>query len=223
MLILALDTSGKTASCALARDGELLAEVKQETNLSHSRTLLPLCEKMLKENELKLSDIDVFAATSGPGSFTGLRIGIAAIKGFALMGDKPCVAVPTLISAAYGTEGNGVICAAVRARPDEFYCAFFERAGGRLARLTYDEVMTTEQILAEAAQLEGRIRLCGEGSRELFDKAPEGMFAFTDVNQSAGATALAAFYMEQVPCHDINPVYMKDSQAERMKKEREAK
>ena len=223
MLILALDTSGKTASCALAEDGVLLAEVKQETNLSHSRTLLPLCERMLGENRKKLSDVDVFAATSGPGSFTGLRIGIAAVKGFALMGDKPCAAVPTLLSAANGTEGNGVICAAVRARPDEFYCAFFERAGGRLVRLTNDEVMTTEQILDAAKELEGRIRLCGEGSRELFEKAPEGMFDFTNIDQSAASTALAAFFMPHLPCHDINPVYMKDSQAERMKKERQQK
>lgn len=223
MLILALDTSGKTASCALAEDGVLIAEVKQDTNLSHSRTLLPLCEKMLAENNYKLSDIDLFAATSGPGSFTGLRIGIAAVKGFALMADKPCAGVPTLVSAANGTEGNGVICAAVRARADEFYCAFFERACGRLVRLTNDEVMSTEQILSEAQALEGRIRLCGEGSRELFDKAPEGMFDFTDINQSAASTALAAFFMPHTSCHDINPVYMKDSQAERMKKERQAK
>jgi tRNA threonylcarbamoyladenosine biosynthesis protein TsaB len=223
MLILALDTSGKTASCALAKDGVLIAEKKQETNLSHSRTLLPLCEKMLIENGYKLSDVDLFAATSGPGSFTGLRIGIAAVKGFALMGDKPCAAVPTLLSAANGTEGNGVICAAVRARPDEFYCAFFERAGGRLVRLTEDKVMSTEEILKEAEDLEGRIRLCGEGSRELFEKAPEGTFDFTDIDQSAAGTALAAFFMPQLPCHDINPVYMKDSQAERMKKEREKK
>ena len=223
MLILALDTSGKKASCALARDGVLIAEKSQDTNLSHSRALLPLCEQMLAEQSLRIADIDLFAATAGPGSFTGLRIGIAAIKGFALMADKPCAAVPTLLSAAMGVELSGVICAAVKARPNEYYCAFFEKAGGRLARLSEDAVMSGEQIIAEAQAFEGVVRLCGEGSSELLNTAPDSLFVDTGVQQSAANSALAAFFVPHTSCHQINPVYMKDSQAERMKKEREAK
>ena len=221
MLILALDTSGKKASCALARDGVLIAEKSQDTNLSHSRALLPLCEQMLAEQSLRIADIDLFAATAGPGSFTGLRIGIAAIKGFALMADKPCAAVPTLLSAAMGVELSGV--AAVKARPNEYYCAFFERAGGRLARLSEDAVMSGEQIIEQAREFEGVVRLCGEGSSELLNIAPDSLFVDTDVQQSAANSALAAFFVPHTSCHQINPVYMKDSQAERMKKEREAK
>ena len=223
MLILALDTSGKTASCALAQDGVLIAEKSQDTNLSHSRALLPLCEQMLKEQNISLKNIDVFAATAGPGSFTGLRIGIAAIKGFALMNDKLCASVPTLLSAAMGVQQSGVICAAVRARPNEYYCAFFERAGGRLARLTEDAVMSGEQIIGQAQQFETVVRLCGENCEELYSQAPDSLFLDTQVQQSAASTALAAFCLDHIPCHQINPVYMKDSQAERMKKEREAK
>ena len=223
MLILALDTSGKKASCALARDGVLIAEKSQDTNLSHSRALLPLCEQMLAEQSLRIADIDLFAATAGPGSFTGLRIGIAAIKGFALMADKPCAAVPTLLSAAMGVELSGVICAAVKARPNEYYCAFFERAGGRLARLSEDAVMSGEQIIEQAREFEGVVRLCGEGSAELLNTAPDSLFVDTGVQQSAANSSLAAFFVPHTSCHQINPVYMKDSQAERMKKEREAK
>jgi len=221
MLILALDTSGKTASCALARDGVAIAQKEQETNLSHSRALLPLCEELLKENGLKFQDIDLFASTVGPGSFTGLRIGIAAVKGFALMLDKPCAAVPTLVAAAMGTEKNGVICAAVRARPDEYFCAFFERLGGRLVRLSEDKVMSGSEITKEAEELGTVVQLCGEGCEELVSEENEQLFFNTGVKQSAQSTALAAFFMEPVSCHEINPVYMKDSQAERMKKERE--
>jgi len=223
MLILALDTSGKRASCAVARDGVLINEKSQDTNLSHSRALLPLCEQMLREEGLTLSDIDVFAATVGPGSFTGLRIGIAAVKGFALMSSKPCAAVPTLLSAAMGVTISGVICAAVKARPNEYFCAFFERAGGRLVRLSEDAVLSGEQIIEEAKSFEGVVRLCGEGSKELLNIAPDDLFVDTQQQQSAANSALAAFCLEHIPCHQINPVYMKDSQAERMKKEKEAK
>ena len=221
MLILALDTSGKTASCALARDGVLVAEKKQDTNLSHSRALLPLCEQMLSEQNIKLGDVDVFAATAGPGSFTGLRIGIAAVKGFALMLDKPCAAVPTLVSAAAGVEQEGVICAAVRARPNEYFCAFFTRSAEGLDRLTEDAVMSGEQIKEQTAAYGKKVYLCGENCGEL--AADNELFIHTGVQQSAGNTALAAFSAEHIPCHQINPVYMKDSQAERLKKERETK
>jgi tRNA threonylcarbamoyl adenosine modification protein YeaZ len=144
---------------------------------------------MLAEQSLRIADIDLFAATAGPGSFTGLRIGIAAIKGFALMADKPCAAVPTLLSAAMGVELSGVICAAVKARPNEYYCAFFERAGGRLARLSEDAVMSGEQIIEQAREFEGVVRLCGEGSTELLKTAPDSLFVDTGVQQSAANSA----------------------------------
>lgn len=96
MKILALESSAKAASCAVLSDGELLASAWQATGLTHSRTLLPMVEDMLKNSELSVQEIDAVAVAAGPGSFTGLRIGIAAVKGLAWAAEKPCIPVSTL-------------------------------------------------------------------------------------------------------------------------------
>lgn len=217
MLILALDTSGKTASCALARDGELLAEKKLRLELSYSRTLMPLCEELLAENKVTLRDIDLFAATVGPGSFTGIRIGVASVKGFAFAEGRPCVGVTSMLSAASAANvRDGAICAAVRAREDEYYTAFFRACGGELTQIGENAVLSgaeTARFSQEAFAGE-KVYLCGEGAQELMKLYP---FLDTGEMQSAGGTARAAFKAEPVSCHELTPLYMKQSQAERNK------
>ncbi len=219
MLILAVDTSGKRVSCALARDGAVIAEKDRLSELSHSRTLLPECEALLSENGVSFHDIDLFTATVGPGSFTGIRIGVAAVKGFAFAEDKPCAGVGTMTSAAYASGvANGVICAAVRARQNEYYTAFFEAKNGEYRQTGGNEVLSGEEIRARAGGFSGEIFLCGEGSEELSCICPS--FKSTGVCQSAKGTALAAFFAPKVSAEALSPVYMKPSQAERMKKEK---
>lgn len=216
MLILALDTSGKIASCAIAKDGAVVAEKLVLSELSHSKTLLPMCEEMLRENGFELSDFDLFAVTSGPGSFTGLRIGIAAVKGFAFAKDTPCVGVPTTLSAAFASRIlNGTVCSAIRARENEYYAAFFKVKNGEISRLSEDEVISGDELIAKAETFGQEIYLCGEGS--------DGLSGFekTGLKQSAAGTALAAFSLKPLSCHELVPSYLKPSQAERMKKERE--
>ena len=94
MLILALDTSGSMASCALLRDGALLDQAVQDSKMDHSRLLLPLCQELVEKHGLTLQDVDVYAAVIGPGSFTGIRIGSAAVKGFAWRRTSPVPAFP---------------------------------------------------------------------------------------------------------------------------------
>ena len=96
MLILTLDTSGRVASASLCRDGQVIDSIERDSCMDHSRTILPVCEQMLRTQGISLSDIDVFAAVYGPGSYTGIRIGVSAVKGFAFAGDKPCVGVSAL-------------------------------------------------------------------------------------------------------------------------------
>ena len=96
MKILALESSAKAASCAVLSDGIPLAQAWQATGLTHSRTLLPIVQDMLRSSELTLADMDAFAVAAGPGSFTGLRIGLATIKGLSWAADKPCIGVSTL-------------------------------------------------------------------------------------------------------------------------------
>ena len=115
MKLLALETTAKAASCAVLEDGMPLATAWQATGLTHSRTLLPMVEDMLKNSELKLQDMDIVAVAAGPGSFTGLRIGIAGVKGLAWAADKPCIPVSTLEAMAWPLSHlDGIIVADCR-------------------------------------------------------------------------------------------------------------
>ena len=104
MLTLAFESSAKAASVALCEDGRLISQVIQCSGLTHSRTLLPMAEDLLKNAEMEMKQIDCFAVAQGPGSFTGIRIGIATVKGLAWAADKPCIGVSTLAAMAW----NGV-------------------------------------------------------------------------------------------------------------------
>lgn len=204
MLILALDTSGSVASCALLRDGELLEQAVQESRLDHSRLLLPLCQELLARHGLKPGQVDAFAAVIGPGSFTGIRIGTAAVKGFGWALDRPCAGISSLEAMAFDWEGAGTVCCSVKARPGERYFALFRREGTAVTRLTPDAVGTDEQVEAALAQYAPAAHL-------------------QDCQRASGA-AKAAWAQAQVGhlqgCHEIVPAYLRLSQAERMRKER---
>lgn len=225
MLILALDTSGKIASAALCRDGVIVAEETRDGGFEHSRTILPVCEALLARCGASPRDVDVFAATAGPGSFTGLRIGTAAVKGLAWAQGKPCAAVSTLESAAQAAcAAQGVLCALVHARTDEFFWALFRFEEGRLLRLTPDAVASAADIV-RALPCEA-VQLCGDGA-DLFLRAADNdarLLPGTAV-QSAASTALRAHALALAgglcSCHDCNPVYLRVTQAERQKAEQQ--
>ncbi len=204
MLILALDTSGTMASCALLRDGVVIDQAVQDSKLDHSRLLLPLCRQLLQTHGLTPAEVDVYAAVIGPGSFTGIRIGSAAVKGFAWAQDKPCAGVSSLLAMACGSERDGVLCCSVKARPGESYFALFSKDGDRVSRLTEDAVGKDEEMEAAAAlhKADTFLRDC----------------------QRADGAARAAWLQAQAGqlqnCHEILPAYLRLSQAERMRKER---
>ena len=139
MITLAFESSAKAASVALVRDGSLISQYSQCSGLTHSRTLLPMAEDLLKNAELQLSDVDLFAVAHGPGSFTGIRIGVSTVKGLAWACDKPCVGVSTLESMAWhGLAAGGLVCPVMDARRSQVYNALFEIRDGKPARLTED-------------------------------------------------------------------------------------
>lgn len=203
MLILALDTSGKIASCALLRDGVLLGQEARDSMLDHSRLLLPLCQALLAEQGLTLEDVDVFAAVVGPGSFTGVRIGTAAVKGFSWAQDKPCVGVSSLLSMAWDGASDGVYCCSIAARREESYYALFRRENGLITRLTDDAVGPDAQMEALARS--------------------HGCTHFLRDCQRASGAARAAWQASREgrlqTCHEITPAYLRATQAERMRKE----
>lgn len=126
MNLLAVDTAGKTAAVAVLRDDTLLYENQCNNGLTHSETLLPMIDTALRASGLTMDQVDVLAATNGPGSFTGLRIGLAVIKGLALPRQIPCAPVSTMAALAYGMAGQGTVIGAQDARRGQVYWAAFD-------------------------------------------------------------------------------------------------
>ena len=165
MLILAFESSAKPASAALVRDGRMLAQTTQISALTHSRTLLPMAEDLLKNCSLTLGDVDVIAVAHGPGSFTGIRIGVSTVKGLAWGADKPCVGVSTLEAMAWhGLAAGGMICPVMDARRSQVYNALFRIADGRPVRLCADRAISLEDLAAELAGYEENVFLIGDGA-----------------------------------------------------------
>ena len=226
MLTLAFESSAKAASVALVRDGSLVSQYSQCSGLTHSRTLLPMAEDMLKNAELTLKDVDLFAVAHGPGSFTGIRIGVSTVKGLAWACDKPCVGVSTLEAMAWhGLAADGLICPVMDARRSQVYNALFRIQSGAPARLTPDRPISLEELAAQLRQLEGIPFLVGDGAgitarfleREglPFRLAPENLLW-----QSAWGVAMAARDKTPGDSQSLLPVYLRLSQAERERQEK---
>jgi len=228
MNILALDTSSRAASCAVLRDGALAGEFFANIGLTHSQTAMPMVEKLLEQTRTNIRDIDVFAVTAGPGSFTGLRIGISAVKGMALATGKPCAGVPTLRALAVGAEPfEGYICPAMDARRGQVYTAIFENTPERLRQLRQDEALSIEALGKELARLPSRVVLVGDGAALCYDAlskpahlrlAPERF-----LHQKASAVAVLAEEMasagQLVSAAELTPIYLRLPQAERERME----
>lgn len=166
MKILALESSALAASVAVCEDEELIAQSFQRTGLTHSATLMPMAEDLLKNAGLTMADVDVIAVAAGPGSFTGLRIGVAAAKGLAWALDKPCAACSTLESMAWQVAHlDGELCPAMDARRQQVYNARFETQNGCPVRLTEDRAISLAELTEEMRNTGKTQILVGDGAR----------------------------------------------------------
>lgn len=227
MKILALETSAKSVSCAVVEHSAPLASAYQCTGLTHSRTLLPMVDAMLKNAELTLEDIGAFAIAAGPGSFTGLRIGIAAVKGLAWAEEKPCLGVSTLEAMAENTAHmDGLIVGAMDARRSQVYNAVFETKDGALTRLCADRAIALADLAGELAGEARRITVLGDGGtlcwRYLSEHGvPCSLAPAALLYQNAVGVALAAERAyargEAVSAQELLPVYLRPAQAERLR------
>ena len=226
MLILAFESSARPASVVLLRDGELLAQYSQCSQLTHSRTLLPMAEDMLKNTELTLDAVDLFAVAHGPGSFTGVRIGVSTVKGLAWAAEKPCVGVSTLEAMAWHGAGvGGLICPVMDARRSQVYNALFEIRDGRPIRLTEDRPLALGELAEELRERERPAFLVGDGAALTaaflssagipYRLAPENLRW-----QSAWGVAMAARDKKPGTADELLPVYLRLSQAERERQAR---
>lgn len=222
MKLLALDSSAKTASVAVTEQGVLRSEAFVHVPLTHSETLLPMLLSALQNAKLELEEIDAFAVTVGPGSFTGLRIAIAAVKGLALPRNLPCAGVSTLESMAYALLGRHCIaCGVMDARCGQLYASVFE-CGETICRLIPDSAIRIEDLPVLLAPYGGvDIVLLGDGAelcRELYGaKIPRLELAPQQLRfqRAAGAAFAAENAGVFIPAQDLQPVYLRLPQAER--------
>ncbi|MDE7124669.1 MAG: tRNA (adenosine(37)-N6)-threonylcarbamoyltransferase complex dimerization subunit type 1 TsaB, partial [Eubacterium sp.] len=163
MLLLSVDSSAVTASAALTENGSVIKSELINKGLTHSETLLPLIESVMQGYDYK--NLDAIAVTAGPGSFTGVRIGVATVKGIAFPYDIPCISVSTLEAIAYNfTDENAVICAVMDARRMQFYNALFKAENGEITRLCDDRAISLEDLKKDLEKYE-HVIIAGDGAK----------------------------------------------------------
>jgi len=225
--ILAIESSAKAVSAAVCEEGKILAYSYQNNGLTHSRPLLPLVEDMLKNSDMRLTDIELIAAARGPGSFTGIRIGVAAAMGLSWGTDIPAVGVSTLEAMAFQLGFvDGLICAVMDARRSEVYNALFEVRGGEPVRLCEDRAISLSDLCEDIKKYKNKYFLVGDGAElcynYLLSKDVPAFLAPEHLRyQSAYGVALAAGRARYDKV--LKPVYLRLSQAERELKEKRSK
>ncbi len=231
MLLLAFETSAKAASVALFSETGLLAESYQNTDLTHSQTIMVMAQDLLKQCGKTAGQVTHTAVAAGPGSFTGVRIGVAAAKGFAWGAEIPCYGVSTLASMAYSLGiFEGYVCPVMDARRSQVYNALFYVNQGVPQRITEDRAISLAQLGQELKKLEKPVFLVGDGSilcyNTLLEQVPHLILPQPHrMHQRAtgvGYAALAAIAAgEEGNGGALVPNYLRLSQAERERLERE--
>ncbi len=229
MIILALESSALTASVAVCDGERLLGEYTLNNGNTHSETLLPMVESLLKFLKLSVSDVDLFACSVGPGSFTGIRIGVATLKGLAFSAQKPCVGVSTLEAMAYNLSvPNGLICPVMNARRKQVYTALFREKDGGLERLMPDSAISIEELDKLLSRYDEPVYLVGDGYDITVQNLshPVGNTPQRLRYQSAASVAKAAWLAyqsgEYTSDAEISPIYLRPCQAERERLEKES-
>lgn len=232
MKILALDTSSITATVAVLEEERLVGEYILNHKLTHSQKLIPMMEELLKSCEIKPEDIDVFAVSLGPGSFTGLRIGTTTIKAMAQALSKPVVGISTLEGLAYNLPfSSEYICPMIDAQKNLVYSALYFWQDNKLQEAIVQEVFEIEKLLEELKQLGKKVIFIGDA----VEKHKEGIIAslgefaifppaYVRMPRASSIAALAVEKLkmgEEKDAADIIPIYMRKSQAENQYEERQ--
>ena len=230
MLTLAFETSAKAASVALTENGKLLGESYQNTGLTHSQTLMVMAQDLLKQCGKTAADLTAVAVAEGPGSFTGVRIGVAAAKGLAWGRELPCYGVSTLEAMAVSLGiYEGHVCACMDARRSQVYNALFLADGGTLERLCEDRAIALSDLKEDLAHIDGPIFLVGDGAvlthRQLAGEIPELILPpeHRRHQRAVGAALLAEKKQLAGEAGDgnaLSPNYLRLSQAERERAEK---
>lgn len=228
MKILALETSAKAVSAAVVENGKVLCSGYQDTGLTHSRTLMPIVEHILKNTGMTMAQIDAVAVAAGPGSFTGIRIGVSAAKGLAFAIEKPTVSVSVLAAMARNVAfRDGLIICAMDARRNQVYNALFEAKDGALTRLTEDRAIGLAELTEEVRNDPRSKTVVGDGGRLCADfltaqgveclLAPPHLVMQNAMSVALEAEELAAKGQLQ-SAQELLPIYLRPPHAEPLRK-----
>ena len=228
MKILAIDSTATAASVAVTDDDKLLAEYTLLNGNTHSETLLPMIEDILLRLGISAKDIELFACSVGPGSFTGVRIGTATVKGLAFATNKPCVGVSTLEALAYNLVGfEGLLCPVMNARRSQVYTALFSSDGNTLTRITDDAAMAISELDDMLSQKNAPVRFCGDGyDITLKELTKTDLIATPERLRTQSAYSVACVALkkyrngEAVSDTELVSTYLRPCQAERERNER---
>ena len=234
MKILGLESSATSAGVSVVEDGKVIALETSNTGLTHSQTLMPMVENTLKKADVTINDIDFLAISNGPGSFTGVRIGVSAVKGICDPLNKKCVGISTLEAIAKPLENTGVIAVATMdARCNQVYTATFDCLNGEMKRLTEDEAITIDELTERLKTQDKQLVLIGDGANVCYKKMKDVLENISIASptiryQSASSVALIAEELilkdenNAIDSGELEPKYLRLSQAEReLKKKQE--
>lgn len=223
MNILAIDSTSKAASAAIIKNEKLIGEFFINTKITHSQTLMPMVKSLLDSTKTNIKEIDNFAVTIGPGSFTGVRIGVCACKGLAMASNKGCIGVSTLLSLAYNLiDFNCIACAAMDARRNQVYNAIFKICDGKIERLCKDRAISLDELGFELKNnyKKEQIILVGDGANLCYNefqklglqiKLPSEQLLFS----KASSVGFASLKEKPVPAQQLLPTYLRVPQAQR--------
>ncbi|MCM1285278.1 MAG: tRNA (adenosine(37)-N6)-threonylcarbamoyltransferase complex dimerization subunit type 1 TsaB [Acetobacter sp.] len=215
-MLLSVDSSAVTASVALTDGDRVIKSEFINAGLTHSETLLPMIKKVMKG--YSFSDLEAIAVTAGPGSFTGVRIGVATVKGLAFESNIPCICVSTLEAIAYNfADENAIICAVMDARRMQFYNALFSAGDGKIERLCADRAISIDDLKKELAQYD-RVIIAGDGAELCYNNLNLDNVFLADNErryQNGIGVAKSASNKEKISANKLMPVYLRLSQAER--------
>ncbi len=235
MKILAVDSSSLTASAAVVNDGKIVAEFFINAGLTHSETLAPMIKSVLGCSAVKPKDIDLYAVTVGPGSFTGLRIGLSTVKAMALANNKPCVGVSSLYALALNTDkSDKTVCSCMDARRGGVYNAIFDVKNGKIIRKTQDRAIYVEDLIAQLRNSNNVVQFVGDGGVICYNSMATEcgcenicLIGEKDMYIKSSNVALAAQEMYSNGIFDdacsLNPSYIRIPQAERLLNENKLK
>ncbi|HOO26528.1 MAG TPA: tRNA (adenosine(37)-N6)-threonylcarbamoyltransferase complex dimerization subunit type 1 TsaB [Clostridiales bacterium] len=229
MTLLAIESSARVCSVAIVKDEKLLCELFSDSGLTHSKTLMKMIDDAFSFSGIDFAEIDSIAVALGPGSYTGVRIGISCVKGLAHPNDIPCYGVSTLEAMAYNFLGiNSTVCSVMDARCEQVYAGIFSSNNSKIVSLSGDMALPLNELIEKLddPSLTRPIFLIGDGSDLVYSKLTEEQKKFVFLSplsirlQRAGSVAQAVFNNEKIELlrksyKDLNPVYLRPSQAER--------